>query len=262
MLLCDSLQTVLTVKHIKGNPNLIEDTSSNLSSKHSDMGSPPDRSVCHQFELQTVDICLFNPRPESLVSGCNDHLLERDVQLHLPTISSSPQDFTQDERGWLQDHSYSSSLANAILVPGSPTIIVCKTVSSSLRGDLLFQFKGKKLHQGLENLHLHAWLLSGCLSDRGLSEKATKCISGAVRESTGVIFDSTWSIFCSLCLSKQIDPLSITAQQLADFFLYLFEDKGYTLSPIKGYRSARTIHLSGGPDFGSDEFLSLMFKNV
>jgi hypothetical protein len=24
---------------------------------------------------------------------------------------------------------------------------------------------------------------------------------------------------------------------------------------------ARTIHLSGGPDFGSDEFLSLMFKN-
>ena len=69
------------------------------------------------------------------------------------------------------------------------------------------------------------------------------------------------SIFCSWCLSKQIDPLSITAQQLAEFFLYLFEDKGYTPT-IKGYRSAiaRTIHLSGGPDFGSDEFLSLMFN--
>jgi hypothetical protein len=35
-----------------------------------------------------------------------------------------------------------------------------------LRGDLLSQFKGKKLHQGLEKLHLHAWLLSGRLSDR------------------------------------------------------------------------------------------------
>ena len=71
------------------------------------------------------------------------------------------------------------------------------------------------------------------------------------------------SIFCSWCLSKQIDPLSITAQQLAEFFMYLFEDKGYTPSTIKGYRSAiaRTIHLSSGPDFGSDEFLSLMFKN-
>jgi hypothetical protein len=26
-------------------------------------------------------------------------------------------------------------------------------------------------------------------------------------------------------------------------------------------RIVRTIHLSGGPDFGSDEFLSLVFKN-
>ena len=107
-------------------------TSSNFSSNHSDMGSTPDRSVCHQFELQTGDICLSNPRLESLGSGCNDHLLERDVQLHLPTISSSPQDFTQDKRGWLQDHSYSSGLAKTILVPRSPTIIVCKTASSSL----------------------------------------------------------------------------------------------------------------------------------
>ena len=111
---------------------------------HIPMGAPPDRYVCHQFELQTGDICLFNPRPESLGSGCNDHLLERDVQLHLPTISSSPQDFTQDERGWLQDHSYSSGLANAILVPGSPTIIVWKTASSSLERRPFVSIQGEE----------------------------------------------------------------------------------------------------------------------
>ena len=101
------------------------------------------------------------------------------------------------------------------------------------------------------------------VGQRGFSEKATKRISGAVRQSTGAIYDSKWSIFCSWCLSKQIDPLSITAQQLAELFLYLFEDKGYTPSTIKGYMSAiaRTINLSGGPDFGSDEFLSLVFNN-
>ena len=178
MLLCDSLLTVRYIvypRQSESNSGCIISipcsseygmrvTSSNFSSNHSDIGSPPDRSVCHQFELQTGDICLSNPRPESLGSGCNDHLLERDVQLHLPTISSSPQDFTQDKRGWLQDHSNSSGLAKTILVPGCPTIIVCKTASSS--GDLLSQLKGKKLHQGLEKLHLHAWLLSGRLSDR------------------------------------------------------------------------------------------------
>jgi hypothetical protein len=37
----------------------------------------------------------------------------------------------------------------------------------------------------------------------------------------------------------------------------------FTSSSIKGYRSAisRTIHLSGGPDFGSDEFISLLVNN-
>jgi hypothetical protein len=101
------------------------------------------------------------------------------------------------------------------------------------------------------------------IRQRGFSEKVTRRIYGAVRQSTGALYDSKWSIFCFWCLSKHIDPLGITAQQLAEFFLYLFEDKGYAPSTISGYRSAiaRTIHLSGCPDFGSDEFLSLMFKN-
>ena len=43
----------------------------------------------------------------------------------------------------------------------------------------------------------------------------------------------------------------------------MFEDRGFTPSTIKGYRSAisRTIYLSGGSDFGSNEFLSLLIKN-
>jgi hypothetical protein len=132
------------------------------SSNHSDIGSHPDRSVCHQFELQTGDICLSNPRPGSLGSGCNDHLLERDVQLHLPTISSSPQDFTQDKGGWLQDHSNSSGLAKAILVTGSPTIIVCKTASSCLERGPFVSIQGKEasLRPGENSTCTH-----GCYQD-------------------------------------------------------------------------------------------------
>jgi hypothetical protein len=74
------------------------------------------------------------------------------------------------------------------------------------------------------------------IRQRGFSAKATKRISGAIRQSIGAIYDSKWSILCSWYLSKQINPLSIAAQQLAEFFLYLFEDKGYTPSTIKGYR--------------------------
>ncbi|CAG2222302.1 unnamed protein product [Mytilus edulis] len=118
---------------------------------------------------------------------------------------------------------------------------------------------------------IKVWRISictlGCCQDSlrkgGFSEGATKRISGSVRQSTGAVYDSKWSIFCTWCLSKQINPLSVTVQQLADFFLYLFEEKGYSPSTIKGYRSAiaRTISLSGGSDFGDNEFLSLLIKN-
>ena len=147
-------------------------------------------------------------------------------------------------RGWLQDHSYSSGLAKTILVPGSSTIIVCKTASSSLERGPFVSIQGKEASSRPgETPSARMVAVRTSIRQRGFSEKATKRIFGAVRQSTGAIYDSKWSIFCSWCLSKQIDPLNITAQQLAEFLLYLFEDKGYTPSTIKCYRSAiaRTI---------------------
>jgi hypothetical protein len=52
-------------------------------------------------------------------------------------------------------------------------------------------------------------------------------------------------------------------QQLADFLVYLFEIKRLVPSTIKGYRSAigRTISLLGGPDFGQNEYISLLVRS-
>ena len=132
-----------------------------------------------------------------------------------------------------------------------------------LRKDRLSQFKGRKVHQNLSNLHLHAWfMVRESLRQDGFSDRAAKRISSSVRKSTGAIYDSKWNI-CSWCRSKEIDPLTVTVQQLAEFLVYLFEDKDFSPFTFKGYRSAlsRTIALSGGPDFGKNEFLSLMVKN-
>jgi hypothetical protein len=59
------------------------------------------------------------------------------------------------------------------------------------------------------------------------------------------------SDFCDWCSGRNIDPVRVTVQQLADFLVYLFEIKQLVPSTIKGYRSAigRIISLLGGPDF-------------
>jgi hypothetical protein len=57
--------------------------------------------------------------------------------------------------------------------------------------------------------------------------------------------------------------LSKSVQQLAVFFVHLFEDKGLLPSTIKGYRSSITctLTISGGTDFSNNEFLSLLITN-
>ena len=59
------------------------------------------------------------------------------------------------------------------------------------------------------------------------------------------------------------DSVRVTVQQLADFFVYLFEIKQLVPSTIKGNRSVigRTISLLGGPDFGQNEYISLLVRS-
>ena len=238
--------------------------SGSFSDHNSEMGSPPDRSVCHQSELQTGNLRFSNPGSEGVGSGCYEHLLERDVQLHLSSLSPSEQNFVQNQVGWLQDHSYSSGLAKTVLVSGDSPVVMCKTsLPSSERGPT-FSVQGKKTVSRVGKTSSSRLVtVRKSIRQRGFSENATKRISGAVRPSTGAIYDSKWSIFCSWCMQREIDPLRVSAQQVADFLVFLFEDKGYTPSTIKGYKSAisRTIHLSGGPDLANNEFLSLLVKN-
>ncbi|VDI81493.1 Hypothetical predicted protein [Mytilus galloprovincialis] len=145
-------------------------------------------------------------------------------------------------------------------------LLLCcaKPLCLPLREDLLSQFKGRKLHQGLENLHLHAWLLSGIPSEREAFLREQPSVSQDQSDNLQEQFmtPNGLSSVLGVCRSRLIHSL-FTVQQLADFFLYLFEEKGYSPSTIKGYRSAiaRTISLSGGSDFGDNEFLSLLIKN-
>ena len=105
MLLC---QTVLTVRHVPSNHNLIADALSRFRvpvNTEWELHPVIFQAITLIWDRPLIDLFAtslnYKSRPESLGSGCNGHLLERDVQLHLPTISSSPQDFTQDKRGWL-----------------------------------------------------------------------------------------------------------------------------------------------------------------
>jgi integrase len=99
--------------------------------------------------------------------------------------------------------------------------------------------------------------------DKGFSEEVADRAAKNVRESSLKVYESKWKIFCDWCEDNLLDPQEVSAVDVADFLVYLFQVKGFQVSTIKGYRSAiaRVLKRSAGIDLGQDQVLSDLMAN-
>ena len=109
---------------------------------------------------------------------------------------------------------------------------------------VVFSQNRRLFHPNPEKLALHAWMLSGKTSIREYFH--AKLPRESLEQSgspLGQFMTQNGQSSVLGCVSRKIDRFTVTAQQLDVFFIYLFEEKGYSSSTIKGYRSAisRTI---------------------
>ena len=88
-------------------------------------------------------------------------------------------------------------------------------------------------------------------------------ISAARRSSTVDVYEGKWKVFVGWCADVSLCPTELSPPQLADFFLWLFNVKGFAPSTIKGYRSmiADTYRHLGKPNPGQDRDLSDLMAN-
>ena len=239
-------------------------TASSVRLSCSAVGSSSCRSLCYQSESQTGNLCISSSRPSVLRSRRHVSLLGRNVRLCLSSIPLSSSSASQDQAIGLQDHSYCTSLAKTSMVSRTSASVLCQASETSFqtRPSVSVQGKSGTSKARVSSSSRLATLREG-LRQKGFSEGATSHISKSVRQSTGIVYEAKWAIFCDWCSGRDIDPVRVTVQQLADFLVYLFEIKRLVPSTIKGYRSAigRTISLLGGPDFGQNEYISLLVRS-
>ena len=69
-------------------------------------------------------------------------------------------------------------------------------------------------------------------------------------------------MFGELFHVKQINPVKATVQPLADFLIFLFEEKKLAISSIQGYRSCISkVFLARGIDISHDRDLNMLVRN-
>ena len=93
-------------------------------------------------------------------------------------------------------------------------------------------------HGGVHALNLHAWRLSIVSSESRAFREELLEMSSCVRESTARLYQSQWLSFCGWCRGRGIATIDATIPLIVDFLIHLRRDKGFSLSALRGYRSA------------------------
>ena len=77
------------------------------------------------------------------------------------------------------------------------------------------------------------------------------------------VYDVKWIVYTRWCHRRKVNPVSAPLTVIANFLIYLFSEKEYQISTIKGYRSviSNTLKFKTGNRIGSNPVLSELIRS-
>ena len=73
--------------------------------------------------------------------------------------------------------------------------------------------------------------------DKKFSKDVANFVSKSRRKSTQKVYDMKWIVYSNWCHRRKIDLVSASLTVIANFLFYLFSEKKYQISTVKGYRA-------------------------
>ena len=96
----------------------------------------------------------------------------------------------------------------------------------------------------------------------GFSGRAARVMAGVLRESSSRLYQSRWKIFCGWCRGRGVAPVNATVPVVVDFLIHLRQDKGLSVSAVKGYCSALNSVLAlKGRDLASSREITTVLRS-
>ena len=242
------------------------DTESECSklSIHADRDTPGG-SFRHQSQSSAATLCVADVRSCSLGSGRTDSRLEPSIRVCVPPVHSGTDRTTKSSTfSTVQNPVDSAILAPEVVVqrpPGLPlgttdTSSFTRRHSVSATGSASSPKPGNATPSRLD-------VIKRSIRERNFSRKVASRIAQSRRRSTRIVYDSKWTVFSDWCRARSINPECPSITRIADFLLFLFEEKDLAVSTIKGYRSmlSNTLKFKGGERIGSNPFLSELMRS-
>ena len=199
----------------------------------------PNGHVCHQVQQQTTAVCVTGPRSPGLGSGCTQSALGRSGPICLPTSIHLGQSGAVAGLPMQQDHFDCTRVAQHALVFGPSGYVQSDPTVSAQSGDPTGQPDPTQKSVNPEPTCLAPRAIA--IKEQGFSEAVAAGVEAPQRGSTRSVCEAKWTIFTKRCLSNQVDFRAAPLKAIADFLLYLFEDRKLQPGTIDGYRIDRPL---------------------
>ena len=222
------------------NPDRVVPPSGSFSTDMQTMAPAPNRPICHEVQPQITSVCLSSTGLPGCSSRCTDSAMGGPGCIRLPTdrhigqsggeAAGLPMQETRSNCPGVAQHALVLGLGEHVQPGPSQPAQPAQSANTALQSD-----PSQKSDQPK----------SPCLAPRatkikeqGFSEAVAARIEAPQRRSTRSVYEAKWTIFKKWCVTNQVDFRSPPIKSVADFLMYLFEDKKLQPSTIDGYRSA------------------------
>ena len=234
---CGSRQTIQTGPD---HSNRMVPPSRGFSSYMQQVAPTSDRSICHEVQQQVTSVCFASTGLPSSSSRCTQSAMGEPGRIRLPTSSHFGQSGGEATGLTLQEnHSDCSGVAQHALVLGSSDHVQSdptEPAQSAQSVDTTFQSDPSQKSDKPKSPCMAP--RATAIKEQGFSEAVVTRIEAPQRGSTRSVYEAKWTIFTKWCITNQVDFRSPPVKSVADFLMYLFEDRKLQPSTIDGYRSA------------------------
>ena len=226
------------------------------------VGQSVNRPVCHLPQREAAPVLLACPGSPGRLRGCVPPSLGRPGSVRVPSLRSGRSgDRPRPAVVACRDDSGRASLAREGVVrrlaastdPTTPGSALLGQTASATPLQSVPSRRPRAEASRVETLKQH-------YRKSGFSGRAARVLSGVLRESSSRLYQSRWKFFCGWCRGRGVAPVNATVPVVVDFLIHLRQDKGLSVSAVKGYCSAlnSVLALKGRDLAASREITTLL----
>ena len=270
---CTRHQVTLKVQHIPDQLNVVADKLSQLGQTIQSEWSLLQevfQAICNRWHRPQIDLfamrfnnklpLFVSPVPDPLATAVDALSLPwEDLDTCLPSSSHLGQSGGEVAGLPLQEnHSDCSGVAQHALVLGPSDHVQSDPTESALLAQPVNTTVQSDSSQKSDKPKSPCMApRATAIEEQGISEALAARIEAPQRGSTRSVYEAKWTIFTKWCITNQVDFRAPPVKSVADFLLYLFEDRKLQPSTIHGYRSAIADKLGNLPfNISKDENLT------